>query len=88
MRQELGLAETLSELLPDVRRLRKSELRQLLSWLRARQRIRTRLDHIYDRARRLSAGEREELTETINRILEGRAKAECQDPRAPGQASE
>jgi hypothetical protein len=72
VRQEMGMPETLAELLPDVRRLRKEDLRSLLAWLRANQRIRTRLDDAYDRARRLSAEEREALTETVRAMLEGR----------------
>ena len=69
VRQAMGLPESLAEVLPDVRSLRKAELRDLLTWLQAGQRTRNRLDSIYDRARMLSAGERDELAAKLRAML-------------------
>ncbi|WP_090774197.1 HNH endonuclease signature motif containing protein [Nonomuraea maritima] len=76
VRQELGLPETLAELLPDVRRLRTQELRTLLSWLQAKHRIRNRVDTVYDRARQLSATEHEQLVRTLHDMLHGSGNAQ------------
>ncbi|SNS47911.1 hypothetical protein SAMN05216276_101058 [Streptosporangium subroseum] len=72
VRNELGIPETLAALLPEVRRFRKQDLETLLSWLQAKQRIRNRVDTAYDRTRRLSATEREELVQTLRDIVQGR----------------
>ncbi|MEV4454674.1 HNH endonuclease signature motif containing protein [Microbispora sp. NPDC049633] len=71
LRHELGFPETLTELLPEVKRFRKSELEILLSWLQAKQRIRNRVDAAYDRARRLSEGEQEQLKHTLRKMIQG-----------------
>jgi len=71
VRQEMGVPETLRALLPEVRNLRKEELRSLLSWLEVGHRVRTRLDLIYDRARRLSTEERDDLKQTLRKMLGG-----------------
>ncbi|MGV9533066.1 HNH endonuclease [Streptosporangium sandarakinum] len=75
VRQELGLPETLAELLPEVRRLRKQELETLLSWLQAGQRIRNRVDAAYDRARQLSVTERKQLVNTLRDMIHGSGAA-------------
>ena len=69
VRQELRSPETLEQVLPDVRRLKKSELETLLSWLVAEHRTRNRLDDVYDRARRLSAGEQDDLEATVRGMV-------------------
>ncbi|WP_433475384.1 HNH endonuclease [Spirillospora sp. CA-142024] len=71
VRQEMGIPETLTALMPDVRGLRKEELRSLRSWLEAGHRIRTRLDLIYDRVRRLSASDQDTLRQKIRNMLDG-----------------
>ncbi|WP_396712057.1 HNH endonuclease [Microbispora sp. H11081] len=75
LRQELGLPETLAELLPQVRRFTTADLKTLLSWLQAKQRIRTRVDTAYDRARRLSEGEQELLKQTLLKMIQGDPKS-------------
>nr|PZN71480.1 MAG: HNH endonuclease [Pseudomonadota bacterium] len=75
VRHELGLPETLTELLPEIRSFRKQELNTLLSWMQARQRIRNRVDMVYDRIRRLSASEYDELAKTLHDMLYGPGNA-------------
>lgn len=71
VRQEVSSSEELVALIPDVRRLKTQELTVLLNWLQCGQRTRSRVDEVYDRARRLSAGERDELTARVRNILGG-----------------
>jgi len=74
VRQEISPSETLSDLLLDLKRLRKQELQILLEWMEAGHRVRNRVDMIYDRARRLSAAERDSLIEQLHSMLHGSAK--------------
>ncbi|WP_167140211.1 HNH endonuclease [Diaminobutyricimonas sp. TR449] len=71
VRQALRSPETLEELRPDVLSLKGDEAKKLESWLLAGHRLRDRVDAIYDRVRRLSAGEREELKEILSRKIRG-----------------
>jgi hypothetical protein len=45
------------------------ELTVLLNWLERGQRMRSRVDEVYDRARRLSASERDELVAKVGAML-------------------
>jgi hypothetical protein len=67
VRQALPSPETLAELRPDVLGLRGEEARKLERWLLAGHRERDRVDRIYDRARFLSAGEKDELQRLLRR---------------------
>jgi hypothetical protein len=69
VRQEMGIPESLDDVLLDVRRLKKDELRRLLAWMQTGHRTRDRLDSVYDRARALSAGEREQLVGRLRLML-------------------
>lgn len=71
VRQEIGNPETLTELLPDVRRLRTVELTRLAEWLQQGHRTRDRLDQVYDRVRTLSRVERDELQSIVLSMLHG-----------------
>lgn len=71
VRDEMREPETLEQLLPDVRRMPKGDLQSLLSWLDQGYRTRSKLDAIYDRARALSAGERDDLKSAVRRIIGG-----------------
>lgn len=73
IRQELRNPESLEELLPDVRNLRKAELQKLHDWLSVGHRGRDRLDYVYDRARQLGSDERSVLEQRIWEILYGRS---------------
>lgn len=55
--------------MPDVRRLKMQELTVLLNWLERGQRMRSRVDEVYDRARRLPASERDELVAKVGAML-------------------
>lgn len=70
VRQEIRVPKTLREVLPDVRNLKREEKARLLSWMRANQRTRDKLDMAYDDVRRLSPAERAELEEKL-RIMVG-----------------
>jgi hypothetical protein len=61
VRQEIRSPETLQQVLPDVRGMKREEKQRLLSWLRAGQRTRDKLDAVYDRARKLTPEERADL---------------------------
>lgn len=67
VREEVGLPETLDEVYAEVKGLKKAEKTVLMQWLRSGRRLRSKLDVLYDRARRLSPGERDNLIETLER---------------------
>jgi hypothetical protein len=69
VRNQLPDPERYDELLAEIRQLKTAELRQLLTWLRAGERTRSRLDHAYDRARNLSHGEHEQLISHVTNVL-------------------
>lgn len=71
VRQEIRIPKTLREVLPDVRNLKRDEKEKLLSWLRAKQRMRDKLDVIYDDARRLSPDDRAELEVKLRLMVMG-----------------
>lgn len=71
VRQEIRVPKTLREVLPDVRNLKKVEKEKILSWLRAGQRSRDKLDVVYDDARRLSPTERAELIQKLQVMVSG-----------------
>lgn len=71
VRHEIRVPETLQEVLPDVRNLKRVEKERLLSWLRAKQRARDKLDVVYDRARFLTEPEREELEQKLQIMVSG-----------------
>lgn len=71
VRQEIRVPKTLREVLPDVRNLKRVEKERILSWLRAGQRSRDKLDVVYDDARRLSPSERAELVEKLQVMVSG-----------------
>lgn len=71
VRQEIRVPKTLQEVLPDVRNLKRVEKEKILSWLRAGQRSRDKLDIIYDDARRLSPSELEELKDKLQVMVSG-----------------
>ncbi|GLY86468.1 HNH endonuclease [Actinoallomurus iriomotensis] len=75
VRHELGNPESLVELRPDVKKLRTLDLKILLSWLNEGKRIRSQVDAVYDRTRKLSHAERATLTEEVRQMLEGRKKS-------------
>jgi hypothetical protein len=64
-RDETGLPETLREVNAEVRSLTKNEKKALLQWLSAGQRVRNRVDVLYDRARMLSPSDREDLIKNL-----------------------
>lgn len=72
VRQEMRAPESLEEILPDVRKLKKAELQKLLTWIQAGQRTRDRVDHVYDRVRRLNSSEILVLKERISIMVGGR----------------
>lgn len=61
VRQEMRVPETLAEVLPDIRNLKKLEKQRLREWLAKGTRTRDRLDLAHDRARLLSPSERADL---------------------------
>lgn len=71
VRQEIRVPKTLQEVLPDVRKLKRVEKERLLSWVRAQQRSRDKLDVVYDDARRLSPAERAVLESLIQIMVNG-----------------
>lgn len=71
VRQEIRVPKTLREVLPELTHLKRVEKEKILSWLRAGQRSRDRLDVIYDEARRLSPTERAQLTEKLRVMVSG-----------------
>jgi 5-methylcytosine-specific restriction endonuclease McrA len=71
VRQEIRVPKTLREVLPDVRNLKRAEKERLLSWMRANQRTRDKLDVAYDEARRLSPDERDELQRLLQVMVHG-----------------
>ena len=71
VRDALRSPETLSELRPDVVNMRSVDAKKLNSWLTAGQRLRDRVDAVYDRARFLSSGELEELKVIVSRKAGG-----------------
>lgn len=73
VRQEIRVPETLDEILPDVRKLKKVEAQKLMSWLSAGQRMRDSLDELYDRSRRLGPDQRSILEDKLRlKIAENR----------------
>lgn len=71
VRQEIRVPKTLQEILPDVRNLKRADKDKLLSWVRAGQRMRDKLDLVYDEARRLSPAERLELEKKLRVMVYG-----------------
>jgi hypothetical protein len=69
LRHEAEDPENYDEVFAVVRRLKNEELRSLLTWLQAKQRTRSRLDEVYDRARKLSASEQERMIETLRQMI-------------------
>ncbi|MFC5994564.1 HNH endonuclease [Pseudonocardia hispaniensis] len=53
VRDELPNPSDLAEVLADIKRLNRAERLDLLRWLRAKRRMRSRLDEVYDRVRTL-----------------------------------
>ncbi len=69
VRDEMRVPETADELLPDVRRLRKDELRRLAAWLEQGFRGRDRLDDVYDRARMMRPDDQVEVQRKVRQII-------------------
>lgn len=69
MRDQAPDPETYDEVLPEVRSLRKDELRALLEWLLAGRRLRSRLDHAYDRIRQLTPSDRDKMQESVTGMI-------------------
>lgn len=69
VRDRIGNPETYAEVLPEVRGLKSSELKDLRKWLAAGQRTRSKTEQVHARIRRLAPSERVRMTETINRII-------------------
>ncbi|MEC3915142.1 HNH endonuclease [Nocardia sp. CDC160] len=61
VREEAGLPETLDEVYAQIKGLKRTEKSTMLQWLRSGRRTRSKLDVLYDRARRLNPAEREQL---------------------------
>lgn len=69
VRGDLGKPEQLDDLYIDVRALPTKDLESLLMWLSQGHRGRSKLDVIFDRARMLSVGERQELQTRLVTML-------------------
>ncbi|MDM7488688.1 HNH endonuclease [Rhodococcus sp. CSLK01-03] len=65
VREEAGLPETLDEVYAEIKGLKRTEKTVLLQWLRSGRRLRSKVDTLYDRARRLSESEKETLIERL-----------------------
>ncbi|MEU2123806.1 HNH endonuclease [Nocardia niwae] len=65
VREEAGLPETLDEVYAQVKGLKRSDKARLLLWLSSGRRLRSELDVLYDRARRLSPDERTNLIKRL-----------------------
>jgi hypothetical protein len=75
VRQEMGIYESVDDLIPDLRALRKAELTKIHSWLVQGHRTRDRTDELFDRIRKLTSGERERVTDIAIRMLDEPGKA-------------
>jgi hypothetical protein len=69
VRDEIPDPLRLAELLPDLRRLNRDERDQLLRWLTAGHRLRSRLDEVHDRVRMLSPVDRQRVADTLHSML-------------------
>lgn len=67
VRDEMPDPETLDELLPEVRLMKRTEKREILSWFE-HGRSPSRVQQIYSRARRLSKSEQEQLVEKLREM--------------------
>ncbi|MEV0947864.1 hypothetical protein [Rhodococcus sp. NPDC049939] len=65
VREEAGLPETLDEVYAEVKGLKRAEKTTILQWLRDGRRSRSKLDRLYDRARRLTPSEKARLVERL-----------------------
>ena len=69
IRAGAGLPETYEQVLYAVRELKKTEKGTLLEWLSTGQRTRSSLDKVFDRARKLSHGDRDALIAELRRTV-------------------
>jgi hypothetical protein len=69
LRHEGEAPDTWEDVHIQVRRLKESDRRDLLTWLQRGERSRSALDQVYDRARKLSATDRDRLAEELARTL-------------------
>ncbi|KAA8885090.1 HNH endonuclease [Nocardia colli] len=76
VREEAGLPETLEEVYAQVKGLKRAEKMTLLEWLRNGRRSRSKLDDLYDRARRLNPSERARLADRLGVATEQQFKIE------------
>lgn len=70
VREEAGLPETLEEVYAQIKGLKRAEKATMLLWLRSGRRLRSKLDVLYDRARQLNPGEREQLAARLETATE------------------
>jgi hypothetical protein len=64
-----GIPETYQEVVYAVHELKKKEKAALIEWLLMRRRTRSSLDKVYDRARKLSHGDRNALIDELRRTV-------------------
>lgn len=69
IRDQLPDPETFDEVLPEVRGLKGSDLREIRTWLQVGRRSRSKTERIYGRVRRLGVADRVRMSEEISRIL-------------------
>ncbi|MDP9848650.1 HNH endonuclease [Streptosporangium lutulentum] len=69
VRHEAIDPETYDEVFAEVRTLRSSDIRSLLTWLQSGERTRSKLDKAHDRARKLSSHEIDRLIIELHRML-------------------
>lgn len=72
LRHEAEAPDTYEEVHIQVRLLKEAERRALLAWLQHGQRSRSALDRVYDRARKLSAADRDRLVAELVLTLRSR----------------
>jgi 5-methylcytosine-specific restriction endonuclease McrA len=73
VRDELQDPVTLPEVMPDLKRLNRVERGELLKWVFAGHRLRSRLDEVYDRVRMLTPDEQRTFTDELRSML-GRSR--------------
>lgn len=71
VRDQLRDPEVLSNVLPDMLKLRRSDAERLMSWVVAGTRLRDDVDHLFDRYRALSESERD----TFSSLLEKKSSS-------------
>jgi hypothetical protein len=69
VREELRDPVRLAEVMPDLRRLNRAERAELLKWLVAGYRLRSRLDDVHDLVRGLTPDERDAVVIELRAML-------------------